>query len=159
MTKRQSQQLQSPENNLSVITSLGSKKTKILKLSMIRSKRLTVKIKAVPPTASQWERSHRKSVEGETVHSFLLNPLYFCPPLKTPGSTDAANQPERGSLPEHRHILTLKSGKKEQIKSKKGRGEKRDRDSILIYNEVYEEAERTRVSYTAILCFPVEKRA
>lgn len=53
MTKRQSQQLQSPENNLSVITSLGSKKTKILKLSMIRSKRLTVKIKAVPPTASQ----------------------------------------------------------------------------------------------------------
>lgn len=46
--------------------------------------------------------------------------------------------------------MNVKSGKEEQIKSKKVRREERDRDPILRYNEVHEEAEGTGVSYTAI---------
>jgi len=72
----------------------------------------------------------------------FLNPLYFLPPLRLRDAQMLLiSQKEAVCL--NRHILTLKSWKKKQIKSKKGREESER------YNEVYED-ERTRVSYTAI---------
>ncbi len=123
--------------------------SKILKLSLIRSKWFTsCQTQGCAPKQLHNEKEVAERAMKEKQLTFSLKSPLFLPPLSLRDAQMLLISQKEAVCLNIRHILTLKSGKEEQIKSKKGRREERDRDPILRYDEV--PWRNGRVGYTAI---------